>query len=265
MNYKLSNQDLKDIQEKLSSEEILYIEKIKTQKFNIGDILIKKTISFNDDKTISGQSIQTYENSLLYRRFLVIHVDHNTNASFYKEVMENGKLDKELACTICLEDIGYRGDMSYFEVDPSFVDAVIFGEEFDLSGLLKEEKKRKTRLIKMNRSTAVTFDNLKDVNNFIRSLSPNGMLYYHSNDKETFNENDFISLKLKKPRKAKFNTYAQTRRFRRYISKNLAKTALNDSHVLYLRCLEHDKLITSCELIGQALYKVKPIVLKEQP
>jgi len=263
MSYKLSNQDLKDIQEKLSSEEIIYLEKIKSQKFNVGDILIKKEVS--TDEVNATTSIQTYENSLLYRRYLVVHVDEVTNASFYKEVMENGKLDKELSCTVCFDDIGYRGTMSFFEVDPSFIDAVIFGEEFDLSGLLKEEKKRKTRLVKMNRSTAVTFDNLKDVNQFIRSLSPNDMLYYHSNDKETFNNNDFISLKLKKPRKAKFNTYAQTRRFRRHISRNLAKTALNDSHVLYLRCLEHDKLITSCELIGQALYKVKPIILKEQP
>ena len=30
MSYKLSNQDLKDIQEKLSSEEIIYLEKIKS-------------------------------------------------------------------------------------------------------------------------------------------------------------------------------------------------------------------------------------------
>jgi len=263
MIYKLSNQDLKDIQEKLSSEELTYFEKIKNQKFNVGDILIKKEVSTDEvDNTVS---IQTYENSLLYRRYLVIHVDEVTNTSFYKEVMENGKLDKELNCTVCFDDIGYRGTMSFFEVDPSFVDAVIFGEEFDLSSLLKEEKQRKTRLVKMNRSTAVTFDNLKDVNQFIRSLSPNDMLYYHSNDKETFNENDFISLKLKKPRKAKFNTYAQTRRFRRHISRNLDKKALNDSYVLYLRCLEHDSLITSCELIGQALYKVKPIILKEQP
>jgi len=264
MNYKLSKEDLKDIKEKLSSEEIVYLKKIKNQKFNVGDILIKKEVSTDEVNTTI--SIQTYENSLLYRRYLVVHVDEVTNAAFYKEVMENGKLDKELSCTIYYAPIGYGEAMSYFEVDPSFVDAVIFGEEFDLGGLLKEEKQRKTRLIKMNRSTAVTFDNLKDVNNFIKSLNPNDMLYYHNNDKETFNKNDFTSLKLKKPRKAKFNTYAQTRRFR-HISrnKNIAKTALNDSHVLYLRCLEHDNLITSCELIGQALYKVKPIVLKEQP
>jgi len=263
MNYKLSNQDLKDIQDRLSSEEIMYFEKLKSQKFNVGDILIKKEVS--TDTAHTTISIQTYKNSILYKRYLVVHVDEITNASFYKEVMENGKLDKELGCTVCFDDIGYRGNISFFEVDPSFVDAVIFGEEFDLSELLKEEKKRKTRLVKMNRSTAVTFDNLKDVNNFIKSLSPNDMLYYHSNDKETFNDNDFISLKLKKPRKAKFNTYAQTRRYRRHISRNLAKTAINDSYVLYLRCLEHDRLITSCDLIGQALYKVKPIILKEQP
>lgn len=262
MKYNLSNQDLKNIKDHLTSEEMVYLEKIKSQRFNIGDILIKKEVSTDETNTTT---IETYENSLLYKRFLVVHVDPVTNAAFYKEVMENGKLDKNLSCTVCFDDVGYRGNVSYFEVDPSFIDAVIFGEEFDLSGLLKEEKQRKTRLVKMNRSTSISFDNLKDVNNFIKSLKPTDMLYYHSNDKETFNENDFISLKLKKPRKAKLNVYSQTRRFRRHISKNLGKASLNDTHVLYLRCLEHDKLITSCELIGQALYKVKPIVLKEQP
>lgn len=262
MNHKLSVRDLEDVQNILSSEGIMYFEKIKNQKFNVGDILIKRTISTDYDN--SEQSTETYENSFVSKRYLVIHVDQVTSTSFYKEVLENGKLDKEIRCTVDFDTVGYNPSISFFEVDPNFVDAVIFGEEFDLSGLLKEEKQRKTRLVKMNRSTAVTFDNLKDVNEFIKSVNPNDMIYYHYNDKETFNNNDFISLKLKKPRKVKLSTYMESRRFHRYVSTILHKTAINDTYVLYLRCLEQDRLITTCDLVGKSLYKTKPIVLKEQ-
>jgi hypothetical protein len=261
MTPKLSTSDLKAIAEKLSGADITYFEKIKNQKFNVGDILIKKTIDFEYGSV--KESIQMYENSVLPARYLVVSADDNTNVAFYKAILENGKLDKDINCTICFDDIGYD-EYTLFEVDPNFIDAVILGEEFDIGELLKEEKQRKSRLVKMNKTSAVEFDNLKEVNEFVKSLKQGDMIYYHDSTAEAFNSNYFRSVCLKKPRKAKVEDYIETRRWRRHTGRNINKDALNDKHVLYVRCMQSSSLITTAELIDKALYKYKPVVLKEQ-
>jgi len=259
---KLSASDIKEIASKLKSGDILYFEKIKNQKFNVGDILIKKTIEIEED--LVTESVEMYENSVLPARFLVVSADNNTNAAFCKAILENGKLDKDICCTICLDDIGYDYSYTLYEVDPSFIDAVILGEEFDIGELLKEEKQRKSRLVKMNKTSAISFDNLKEVNEFVKSLKQGDMIYYHDNRTEAFNSNCFRSVCLKKPRKAKVEDYIETRRWRRHTGRNLKKDALNDKHVLYVRCMQTSSLITTAELIDKALYKYKPVMLKEQ-
>jgi hypothetical protein len=261
MTPKLSTSDLKEIAEKLRSVDITYFEKIKNQKFNVGDILIKKTIEIEDG--LVKESIEMYENSVLPARYLVISADNNTNVAFYKAILENGKLDKDLHCTICFDDISWD-EYTIFEVDPSFIDAVILGEEFDIGELLKEEKQRKSRLVKMNRTSATSFKTLKEVNEFVKSLKQGDMIYYHNNEAEEFNSNRFRSVCLKKPRKAKVEDYVETRRWTRHTSRHVPKNSLNDKHVLYVRCMQSQSLITTAELIDKALYKHKPVILKEQ-
>ena len=260
MKYQTCKKDLKEIETQMSGHEILFLKSLKNQKFNVGDILIKKTFEFDDNK-ISGEYVEMYDNSILPRRYLIIHADEDSSFYFYRNIDENGKLESEIYNTFSTDHLGYE-ECSIFEVDPIFLDAVILGEEFDIGHLLKEEKERKSKLIKMNRSSSIALVNLKHVNEYISSLKEGDMLYYH--DAENFNDNCYYTMCIKKPRKSKIETYLKTKRWTKYNYRKINKAALNDKYVFYIKDLSKTRLITSDDLIGKAIYKNKPIDLKGQ-
>lgn len=104
MDSKLSSSNMKEIRRTLTCAYITYLDKIKNQKFSVGDILIRNTYEADfelKDEIFSKPHVEMYVNSVLPMRFLVVHVDDKTNAAFCKSIKENGKLDNDVIhCTV---------------------------------------------------------------------------------------------------------------------------------------------------------------------
>lgn len=267
MKYQASTRDLAEIKDKMNNSDYIGLSFMMKQKFSVGDILIKKAIRVEDDGS-SGvtEIVRYYENSLLPQRYLVIYIDPATDIAFVKSILENGKLEKEVEATIDTDNCGYNEYMVY-QVDPDFVDSTILGGEFDVSLILKEEKDRKDRLMKMNKTSSKSFSDVKSINKFIETMKPGDVLYYHENSKEGFGSGWYKQVVIKKPRKMNMFAFKETARWRWYCRRGAGKikdSQLNSTHVLYIGAMKEGNLITTAELLNQVLYTSKPFSLKDQ-
>lgn len=268
MKFKLTAKDEKDIKNYNMSTHILYLNKLKQQNFEVGEILVYRTLEFEDYtcQKVDKDFVEKYNNSHVDLRYIVVHKDIENNLCFIRAIKEDGKMDREhIHCTYSPDGhIGYR-TISFYETDPRAVDAIIMDEEFDLSLILEEERKRKNRLSDMNRNMSKTFDSLKELNEWVKKLKAGQQLYYHEDSDRAFLTNDYKTVTLKKdPRRIGMNEFTKQvyydRKLRRGIyHKNLHKSA----NCVYLLASRNEGVkVTTADLLGKAIYLSKPIDLK---
>ena len=268
MKFELSSNDLKAIKKAASSSEALYLKKIQEQKFEIGEICIYKTIEFEDEfcKKITSEYTEKYSDSLVDERFVVVHKDEDSNFYYLRRITVGGKMNKDRLLQSYHPDthVGYCS-YSFYETDPLAVDAILMGEEFDLSPLLKEEIRRKDVLVDMNKKNSVVFTSLEDVNEWAKSLKAGQNIYYHTFSNSAYLENDYVTITLKKdPRRISMKDYMQQEHFKWKLGRGDYGNRLHKSadYVLMLRTSREGAKTTTADLIGYALHLTKPIDLK---
>lgn len=270
MKHALKENDKNQIEDINNSAQIVYYKKLRSQKFNVGDILIKKAISLDEDSSGNPEWKETIcfmYNSILPERYLVIAEDDGIY--YVKQIMENGKLGTDVDTTCNFEDFGYDDEFNLYEVDPNVIDAVLLETEFDIGDILKEEQFRKARIIETNRTSSVIFGNLKEANVFVQGLlyslkaggtaKTNCEFWYHSEDKECFYSGFHSHIKVSGVRKKKVTDIKDSRRMK-VAKRNYAQHQLNDRHVFYITT--PNGVITSLDLIDKAVYRwQKPVPL----
>ena len=253
---RLSTNDIGYINETLSGATIQCFQKLLHSKFNIGDVLIKKNVSTHaDEQRVPSTEIML--NSIIPQRYLVIHVDETTGISFLKAIQHNGKLSPNIDHSADFDTLLNWSRFAYYEVDPHFTDSVIFGEEFDVSSILKEEEERRNRIIKVNEASSIYIHTLRDAEKFILSLKHGDTFYFHEASKKGYSADDYGKFEFKKARK-----YTLTSRIdvNDWHLDRFSKGTLNSKNVYILRSI-HNDLLRCASLIGMAVYKTKPLSL----
>jgi hypothetical protein len=256
MNIKLTNKDKQNIAKELNSIEFRYRSLIKNVSFNVGDILVQRTMEFDADaQNIESDSVTLYENSIIPKRFLVIYADSNTGTFLAKPFDLKGKPETDL---ISLNDVDNAAwsELIYYQVDPIAIDSILLGEEYDLASVFAKESVRRANIIEMKRKSSVVFNNLKAVNKFIKNLKLGQTIYYHRNTISDFNSDYVTEFEFRKIRKVRRKEFAKTKRGCNFQG--------NDSFVFYMRCKIDNALITSDELINKVIYIEEPIKLAEE-
>jgi hypothetical protein len=228
-------------------------------KFSLGDVLVMKTVYGEEHFNAIDSKVELMENSILPQRYLVIHVDENTNISFLKKIKMDGKLDTNVSSTIDFDLLISWSNFSYYEVDPYFTDATIFGEQFDVSSILKEETDRRSRIININKAAATEIKSLRDAEKFIKELKSGEKFYFHSADKDGYHSNDKATFEFNKMRKYSLESRLNIREWK---MNTLNKHQINSKYVYTLRS-KNGSLLRSSHLVGMAMFKVEPMSLNE--
>jgi len=263
---KLSTLEVGAINEILKGPQIAYLKKFISTKFSLGDVLIKKTYCFDDDlprilaHEPSKTELELMENSILPQRYKVIHVDEDVNVAFLKKIKIDGKLDSKIESSSDIEELVGWGNFSYFEVDSQFTDATIFGEEFDVSSILKEETDRRDRIVKMNMAAAIEMKSLRDVEKFIKELKDGDVFYYHEGNKKDYYSGEYGTFDFGRARKYTVASRVDVREWKLNL---LSKNQLNSKCIYSLRSKRYNSLLRSSYLVGMVVFKTKPMSLDE--
>lgn len=257
----LSAAERGQIQEILTSSDFQCMEKIRKTKFSVGDILIKKSLKDGNDDGSFNQPATTelMQNSILPQRYKVLHIDEASDTAFLKEIDIDGKLDGDMLWSKDFESLNSWRGYEYFEVDPHFTDSTIFGEEFDVSTILKNETERRRKVVDMNVKLSTHLYNMRQVNDFIKSLKIGETFYFHGATQKDFFSSDYVTFEFKKARKYTLASRAEVREWQ---LDGIAKKLLNGKHVYCLRST-NDSLLRSVQLIGQVVYRKEPLSLSE--
>ncbi len=264
-NVELAPSDSKEINKILSSAQFRCMEKIRTSKFAMGDILVRKTVSNIDDDypgvTINETTTtELMDGSILPQRYKVIFIDETTNTAFLRQINLDGTLDEEeMFFSTDVENLSSWSRFDYYEVDSQFTDSVIFGENFNIENILKEETDRRRRVVDMNMKTSTRLHNLRQVTDFVNSLKKGDTFYFHGATEKDFFNSEYTSFEF-----AKIRTYtlASRREVREWSLDDVSDKILNGRHVHCLRSHNND-LLRSTTLIGKVVYRNKPLSLSQ--
>ena len=270
MKYTLTRNDQHDINRFKKSALQVVFNFIKEQKFNVGDILVKKTYNYDESSLeIESTAYDMYSNSNLQRRYLVVEVEES-GIFYYSYIGENGKLEGDIECSISLFDDTGWGSYNLFEIDPLFIDAVLLGEQFDIGNILREERERKQLLIDKNKESAVSFKSFKKLNQLIESIPIGETIFFHDNDSNGFNQTYCNELKISRRTRHYASNFMSTKRWARLRNrctfmndKELISSIKKAKYVLYLKDNSNQKLITTADLLDKAIYLTKPFSLRD--
>jgi hypothetical protein len=258
----LTSTELKEIKEITSSASYRCLVKVKASKFSVGDFLVKKTLSniSKDDNPINETiTTELMENSILPQRYKVISVNEATNTAFLKQIDLDGKLDSEMLFSTDVENLSSWNKFDFYEVDSQFTDCTIFGENFDVSTILKEEDERRRRIVALNAKNSTHLHTLRQVNEFIKTLRNGQTFYFHGATQKDFFSNESVRFIF---RAARRYTLASRRGVGDWEFENHSEKTLNSKHVYCVRSTDGD-LLRSVSLIGKVIYLDKPLSLSE--
>ena len=262
--FNLSREDMRAMDQfKLENAIMKYFVENYT-KFSVGDILIKKSIKFENNGEVLSNT-DYYANSHVPIRYVVVHIDEVSKMPYIKEYDEAGKLHET---PFPVFDFGsYRwGRYDRFELDPNMADAAIFGEEYDLGAIFKEEGERKSQILKKRKEQSFKFLSLKEINSFLlsrmRSGKPTCKITFHPDTREnylrSYSLNEIVKLTYKRSLKMFKLTEIGKSIIYHKVSNGENDIKLDDSKVLYLMTNSSQR-ITSIDLLGQAIYDTEPV------
>lgn len=121
----LSESDLAEINKSNANDMSKFMARLRDSKFNIGDVLIKRTKRswYEGNKLMSAWQTVMVPYRSVPRKFVVVHVDEHGIPSV-KPLTVTGKLGKDIKC---FNDIDFRYEI--FEEDPDYAAAIILGDE----------------------------------------------------------------------------------------------------------------------------------------
>ena len=129
-----------------------WLIKNKGVSYSEGDILIRKT-GWGADKKVEMIS----SSITMPRKYVVQFVDY-IGVPYVRTICANGKLGKALTC------IAQQADYSVYEHDPDIADHFLLDGSGDYNPIkgLKEMKKRKTKIRRLNKKKQLDFDDEDD-------------------------------------------------------------------------------------------------------
>lgn len=250
MKLDLTQEDLNELEKMKAWDPVLrYFNNKNKVKFNIGDILIKKTK--NPWNTEAPWHVETIHNrSGLPRRYVYVHEDEHGVGYLKRLKVTDGKLGQELITTT---NIDY--DNVIFEVDPLYLESIMLGDgTFDIKALQRVENKRKQDIEEFNVKICEHLKTLHDINEWLK-VRPMGETFYIDYGRE----DEYLCMNLRNfevtaVEEVSIKDWRQSWHFR-------AENSNHNSDKVVLITDIHGNQYHSFEFIGRNLYATKPLGL----
>lgn len=180
MKLDLTDADLKTLEQMKRVDPVIkYFENRSRVKFNIGDILIKKTKSpWNDQSPWHVETI--HGRSGLPRRYVYCHEDENGVGYLKRLKVTDGKLGQELIATTQIDF-----ENTIFEVDPLYLESIMLGDgSFNIKALQKIENQRKKDIEEFNIKLCETKQKLSEINEWLKTRPIGGTFFVDYSHKD---------------------------------------------------------------------------------
>ncbi len=168
MNYETTQKDQEKIKHSAQHDRILrFIEHKDEFKFNIGDVLIKKSrVGYGDNQRYEAEKVS--HTSDAPRKFLYFY-ENELGIGYIKPILSDGNPGIEV-----FPMTEYDADYVKFELDPEYAEHIILsdeGEAYDAAADHKRRKRFREKAYKANKKLLVPFITTEDRLIFLASLN----------------------------------------------------------------------------------------------
>jgi hypothetical protein len=165
----LSPKDKLAIAEYEDSPLMRILRRHQTQKYSIGDVLIR--FKFDEDGKRSSCTVS--KGNLMPRKYKVVHIN-DLGVSFVKYIPYSEDADPESGALVSMLHTDVQAHE--FQVDPDFTDSIIFGTEY--TPYSEEMRKKVTEIRNFNKAIFKTYEDYEEFSTFAEALMP-GQTFWH--------------------------------------------------------------------------------------
>ena len=193
MNLKKSTLDIKKEERDLEALQVLrFLSHQDSFKFNVGDILIKKTVNWDENKPIFETDLDEVGAPIKY----VYAFENNLGVGYIKALKKDGQGPSKSA--VCLAKFDPRN--TRFALDPHYADHLILGEgEYKYNAQHEYMKTYRNEAMEKNKTLLINAMSDKDTLAWWRAIKVGDLIYCGAhytddydpvNDVETFSVED---------------------------------------------------------------------------
>jgi len=155
-----------------------YLRNKQKTIFNIGDVLIKKFIPWNDGSKVEVERVSKSSNAP--KKYMCIHID-NYGVPYVKHLKVDGTLAEGIH-SVC--DMGL--DSSWYEADPEFAEHILLGEDekYDPLEKFRLDKEQRNKIKEANRRIREKTNTREEIKNLIDKISV-GSYFWISDQRDT--------------------------------------------------------------------------------